>query len=127
MVAALLTKIEPTFQGTEPTNVAIEFTCLKLMELPFVFFYFKELISPCPRSASLGPGIVTDPENTKLVFTLTSLCHLILKLDQTRQGSFLMVLSGASGRNSVPPSQPPGDTDIFNCHNLEKVLLATSE
>lgn len=26
MVAALLTKIEPTFQGTEPTNVAIEFT-----------------------------------------------------------------------------------------------------
>lgn len=51
----------------------------------------------------------------------------MLKLDQTRQGSFSVVLSGAKGRNSAQPPQPPRDTDIFNCHNLEKVLLATSE
>lgn len=31
MVAALLAKIEPTFQDTEPTNIVIEFTCLKLV------------------------------------------------------------------------------------------------
>lgn len=38
MVAALLTKIEPTFQGTEPTNVAIEFTCLKLVLITICVF-----------------------------------------------------------------------------------------
>ena len=31
MAAALLTKIEHTFQDTEPTNIVIQFTCLKLV------------------------------------------------------------------------------------------------